>query len=64
MDVKEIEDRIEYIKAHQRSDPEVAHDLEDTLFIEVLVEIALGHPEPQEIASAALKSQDQEKQKP
>ena len=46
--------------AGKRSDPEVAHSMEDALYVEVLQAIAGGAGNPQELAAAALNAYELE----
>lgn len=39
-----------------RGDPEVAHEMEDILYRNVLEEVAAGNPEARNMAKAALKT--------
>ena len=55
MTVQEIHGRVESIRAHA-DDNERAHADEDDLWRDVLRAIAAGHPEPQQLAEAAVKS--------
>ena len=55
MEVSEILSRVAEIAARQQ-DPEVAHGMEDVLYLDVLKAIAAGANNPKELASAALKA--------
>jgi hypothetical protein len=56
MTVQQVKNRLSAIKAVKR-DFEVAHSMEDELYIEVLRAIVAGVPNAQELAEAALESQ-------
>jgi hypothetical protein len=56
MTVQQVKNRVCAIEAVKR-DFEVAHSMEDELYIEVLRAIVAGVPDTQELAEAALESQ-------
>jgi hypothetical protein len=56
MTVQQVKNRVSAIEAVKR-DFEVAHSMEDELYIEVLRAIVAGVPDIQELAEAALESQ-------
>lgn len=58
MEIKDVIDQVKEIKEEQ-SDPEVAHLLEDSLYEQVLNEIAFGKcSNSKKIAKEALKTKD------
>jgi hypothetical protein len=56
--IQDVKDDIEAIKhyACNKNDPEMAHGMEDDMFIDVLRAIADGAPDAQELAREAIKS--------
>jgi hypothetical protein len=56
MTIDDINKRIEDIESIGYGDPEQSHVLEDRLFLEVLVEIANGAKNSQELAMAVIKT--------
>jgi hypothetical protein len=52
--LEEVEAAIVRIKG-KANDPEVAHGLEDKLYLDVIVAISLGAKNPKKLAEAALK---------
>ena len=57
MQIAEIQRKVKKIESVKR-DVEVAHLIEDKLFTDVLVAIASGADNPQELASEVLKSKE------
>ena len=55
MDIQEIIKRIKRIK-EKAGDSEVAHGIEDTLYLDVLEAIAAGAENAKELATEALKA--------
>lgn len=56
MTIKEIQRRVKEIGKLGEVDPEAAHGAEDDLIIEVLHRISEGHPHPDRLAHAVLKT--------
>lgn len=56
--IGEVEARVEALRAGAGDDPEADHGERDGLLLAALRAIAGGHPEPQEMAAAALKVAD------
>jgi len=55
MTINDVKEKVEEIRT-RRYDDEVAHNLEDKLYREVLQEIAKGTANPNGLASAVLES--------
>lgn len=58
MDLKEVRDTVALLDNHgEPTDNEIAHEMEDDLYIDVLKEVVAGNPEAREMAKEALKTQ-------
>ena len=58
MDLKEVRDTVALLNNHGKpTDNEMAHEMEDDLYIDVLKEVVAGNPEVREMAKEALKTQ-------
>jgi hypothetical protein len=53
----DVLEQVRRIGAHSVKSPELAHEMEDALYLAVLGAIASGAPDPGELARAALVSQ-------